>query len=147
MRLRDVQPIDIDTYTRIRCDPAMMAELGGPQPQSKIHDMVHRHARDTKAGTTLICMIIPADAPHEVAGTVPLTGDKQRAEIGWAVLPEFQGRGLAKQAVRLLLARAQEQGWHQVNAFPAVTNSASNAVCRATVRGQILPHQPLAARR
>ena len=54
------------------------------------------------------------------------------SEIGWMVLPEFQGRGIATTAVRMLLALAGEQErWGLVHAFPAVTNAASNAVCRS----------------
>ena len=30
MKPRDVEPGDVDAYLRMRCDPAMMAELGGP---------------------------------------------------------------------------------------------------------------------
>jgi RimJ/RimL family protein N-acetyltransferase len=48
------------------------------------------------------------------------------------VLPEFQGRGLAKRAVRALLERARDDGrWGVVHAFPGVTNAASNALCRS----------------
>jgi RimJ/RimL family protein N-acetyltransferase len=54
------------------------------------------------------------------------------SEIGWMVLPEFQGRGIATTAVRMLLALAGEQErWGLVHAFPAVTNAPSNAVCRS----------------
>ena len=30
MRLRDVELGDVAAYVRMRCDPVMMAELGGP---------------------------------------------------------------------------------------------------------------------
>jgi hypothetical protein len=30
VRLRDVELGDVDAYVRMRCDPVMMAELGGP---------------------------------------------------------------------------------------------------------------------
>ncbi|GAA2336225.1 hypothetical protein GCM10009854_10160 [Saccharopolyspora halophila] len=48
------------------------------------------------------------------------------------VLPEFQGRGFAKRATRMLLERARDDGrWGLVHAFPAVTNGPSNGICRA----------------
>jgi RimJ/RimL family protein N-acetyltransferase len=48
------------------------------------------------------------------------------------VLPEFQGRGLGKRAVRALLEKAREQRrWGVVHAFPAVANGASNGICRS----------------
>ncbi len=48
------------------------------------------------------------------------------------VLPEFQGRGLAKQAVALVLQRAKdERRWGLIHAFTDVRNVASNALCRS----------------
>jgi len=48
------------------------------------------------------------------------------------VLPEFQGRGLAKAAVRTLLRRARDEDrWGIVHAFPGITNTASNGICRS----------------
>jgi RimJ/RimL family protein N-acetyltransferase len=136
MWLRDVRVGDVEAYLRIRCDPAMMAELGGPQPRDGIEQMVRRHARDSRSGTALICMIVPGNDPTAVAGTVTLTTGEHDGEtlteMGWAVLPEFQGRGLAKAAVRLLLDRARAQGrWGLVHAFPGISNAGSNAVCRS----------------
>jgi len=52
-------------------------------------------------------------------------------EIGWAVLPAFQGRGLATAATALALDRAREEGSRRfVHAYPSVDNPASNALCR-----------------
>lgn len=42
MRLRDVQLGDVDAYVRMRCDPVMMADLGGPLPPEGIEDKVRR---------------------------------------------------------------------------------------------------------
>lgn len=52
-------------------------------------------------------------------------------EIGWAVLPSFQGRGIATSATAQLieLMRADRQR-RFVHAFPRVENTASNAICR-----------------
>jgi RimJ/RimL family protein N-acetyltransferase len=52
-------------------------------------------------------------------------------EMGWFVLPEFQGRGVAtaatKQVIELL---AKLRGHKLVFAFPSVDNHPSNAICR-----------------
>jgi RimJ/RimL family protein N-acetyltransferase len=107
VRLRDVEPGDVDAYVRMRCDPMMTAELGGPQPRDGIEAKVARDAREAAQDTTWIKMIVPDEAePGVVAGSVTLwshddDGDPI-SEIGWMVLPEFQGRGLAKAAVRTL---------------------------------------------
>ena len=52
-------------------------------------------------------------------------------EIGWGVLPAYQGRGIAARATALALDRAGSDGRHRyVHAFPSVENAASNAICR-----------------
>jgi RimJ/RimL family protein N-acetyltransferase len=137
MLLRDVEPGDVAAYIRMRCDPVMMAELGGPQPRDGIADKVRRDAAEAAAGTSLIKMIVPDPAePAVVAGSVALwshdDSGTELSEIGWMVLPEFQGRGFGKRAVRAVLELAREQDrWGVVHAFPAVTNTASNALCRS----------------
>lgn len=137
MRLRDVQLGDVGAYVRMRCDPVMMAELGGALPREGIEEKVRRDTEDAAAGTAWIKMIIPDDAqPGVVAGSVALWRSDHNggpmAEIGWMVLPEFQGRGVAKWAVRTLLSMARDDGrWGPINAFPAVTNGPSNGICRS----------------
>jgi hypothetical protein len=111
--LRNVELTDVDAYVRMRCDPAMMTELGGPLPREGIEDKVARDAAEGAAGSSLIKMIVPGGAaPGVVAGSVVMwqhdEGDGARlSEIGWMVLPEFQGRGIAKrQSARCFSWRA-----------------------------------------
>jgi RimJ/RimL family protein N-acetyltransferase len=136
--LRDVEPGDVDAYVRMRCDPAMMAELGGPLPRDGIEAKVATDVRKTRTDDYWVSMIVPdAAAPEVVAGSVTLWShedgeDAGLSEIGWMVLPEFQGQGYAKRAVRALLERARDDGrWGVVHAFPGLTNAASNALCRS----------------
>jgi RimJ/RimL family protein N-acetyltransferase len=138
MELRDVEPGDVDAYVRMRCDPTMMAELGGPLPREGIAAKVDTDVRKTRADEYWVSMIVPDEAQRgTVAGTVSLWSHDQGdeaglSEIGWMVLPEYQGHGLAKRAVRALLERARDDGrWGVVHAFPGVTNAASNALCRS----------------
>lgn len=141
MRLRDVELGDLDVYVRMRCDPAMMAELGGPLPREGIEAKVCRDVETVAADLEWIKMIVlDEDGSEAVAGTVALWSHKEddgeKAEIisetGWMVLPEFQGRGLAKRAVRELLTLARDDGrWGLVHAFPGVTNGPSNGICRS----------------
>ena len=45
--------------------------------------------------------------------------------------PEYQGRGIAVAAVRVVAARAAAEGTRRyLHAYPSVENGASNAVCR-----------------
>jgi RimJ/RimL family protein N-acetyltransferase len=51
-------------------------------------------------------------------------------EIGWSVLPAFQGRGVASAGAAAVLALARDE--HQprdVHAFPSVENEPSNGIC------------------
>jgi RimJ/RimL family protein N-acetyltransferase len=137
VRLRDVEPVDVGAYVRMRCDPVMMAELGGPVPREGVAAKVARDVEQAAADAAWIKMIIPDESvPGVVAGSVTLWSHEDAgtamSEMGWMVLPEFQGRGIATTAVRMLLALAREQDrWGLVHAFPATTNIPSNAVCRS----------------
>jgi RimJ/RimL family protein N-acetyltransferase len=138
LRLRDVDLGDANAYVRMLCDPVMMAELGGPLPREDIKDRIARDVQLAAADDAWVKMIVPDEtAPEVVAGTLALwshEGDDGEpfTETGWMVLPEFQGRGLAKRAVRVLLERAREDGrWGLVHAFPATTNGPSNGICRS----------------
>ncbi|OZV82556.1 GNAT family N-acetyltransferase [Micromonospora echinospora] len=157
MRLRDVEVDDVEAYVRMRCDPAMTAHLGGPFPRDRVEAQVARDVELATGGTSLIKMIVVDSPgagtvagtvtllPHEVdgepgagtvAGTVTLSphevDGEPGAEIGWMVLPEHQGRGLARRAVRSLLdLAASDDRWGVVHAFPDVGNVPSNGICRA----------------
>jgi RimJ/RimL family protein N-acetyltransferase len=137
VRLRDVELGDVGAYVRMRCDTVMMAELGGPLPREGIEDKVARDVQTAAEGTDWIKMIVPDKAaPEVVAGSVALWSYEEDgepiSEIGWMVLPEFQGGGLGKRAVRMLLELARDEDrWGLVHAFPATTNAPSNGICRS----------------
>jgi Acetyltransferases, including N-acetylases of ribosomal proteins len=137
MRLRDVELGDVEAYVRMRCDPVMMAELGGPLPRDGIEAKVRSDVDAAAADTAWMKMIVPDEsAPEQVAGAVCIWSHEEHgdvlSEVGWMVLPEFQGRGLAKQAVRMLLEQAREAGrWGKVHAFPGTSNGPSNGICRS----------------
>lgn len=138
MRLRNVVVGDVETYVRMRCDPVMMDGLGGPLPREGIEDKVRRDVEAAAADRDWVRMIVPDEAaPAEVAGTVTLWSHEDDdgeliSEIGWMVLPEYQGRGFGKRATTALLAEAREDGrWGMVHATPAVTNGPSNGICRS----------------
>jgi RimJ/RimL family protein N-acetyltransferase len=136
--LRDVRSGDVEAFVRMECEPAMMAELGGPLPRDEVEVRFATRVRRTQADEYWVSVIVPdAAAPDVVAGNVSLWShpDGEGAglsEIGWMVLPEFQGQGYAKRAVRAVLERARTDGrWGVVHAFPGITNAASNALCRS----------------
>jgi RimJ/RimL family protein N-acetyltransferase len=135
MELRNLTKDDLWLYEAIHCDPMMMAELGGPLPTQGMWGKLQRDVADVEADTVWVLVIVPDGNAGTAAGTVSVWDHKWRgetiSEIGWMVLPKFQGEGLGSQAVRLVLDRARSTGrWDVLHAFPAVTNAASNAMCR-----------------
>jgi RimJ/RimL family protein N-acetyltransferase len=107
----------------------MTEHLGGPESPEKIAE---RHERYLKAESGLFKVV---DETGESAGWVgywPRTWRDQNVyEIGWAVLPAFQGRGIAGAATAQALDAARAEGKHRfVHAFPSVENAPSNAICR-----------------
>jgi RimJ/RimL family protein N-acetyltransferase len=52
-------------------------------------------------------------------------------ETGWAIVPEFQGRGFASAAATLLIQNLRPVAVHRfLHAFPSPDNAPSNAICR-----------------
>src|SRR5919109_3598566 len=128
---------DLPLYEQLLTDPAMMAELGGPRPREGLREKLQGIVSEVADGETWYSVIVPGRDAGEAAGTVCVWHHQQDGEpineIGWMVLPEFQGRGLATAAVRSILERAGAEGrWGLIHAFPGVTNGPSNAVCRKT---------------
>lgn len=116
----------------VETDPTMMKELGGPMPKEEVPRI---HARRLGAIARGAWYYKVVDDEGATAGAIGIWRTTwQRTEIsesGWTILPAFQGRGVATEALRLLLGRARDDGrWGPIHAFPAVTNAPSNALCR-----------------
>jgi RimJ/RimL family protein N-acetyltransferase len=117
----------------IECDPVMMRELGGAVDREEI-PRIHRMRVETVSRGEWWFAIVP-DPPGSPAGTIGIWESKFREqpihEIGWMVLPEFQGRGIASEALRMIVERARsDPRFDRIHAFPAVSNDPSNALCR-----------------
>ena len=111
-------------------DPAMMEHLGGPESAEKIAERQGRYERPDSGMFKIVDV-----ASGQGVGSVGFWERDWRGrtvyEVGWSVIPAFQGRGIAVAATSLVLARARENGAHRfVHAFPAVDNPPSNAICR-----------------
>ncbi len=135
MKLRNLSKADLWLYEAIHCDPAMMEHVGGPLPREGLAEKLVRDVASVEADTSWILVIVPDEDPSTAAGTVAVwehvmdTGTVN--EIGWMVLPAFQGRGLGSEAVRAVLERARAEGrWSPLHAFPPVANARTNAMCR-----------------
>jgi RimJ/RimL family protein N-acetyltransferase len=119
---------------RLLGDPRMTEHLGGPESKEKIAERQARYERAVDSDTTRLFKVVD-EATGEAAGWVGYWErewrEQQVFEIGWAVLPEFQGRGIAGRATALAIDDARSAGKHRyVHAFPSVDNAPSNAICR-----------------
>jgi RimJ/RimL family protein N-acetyltransferase len=119
---------DLPLLQQLVGDPAMMEHLGGPERPEKIAERQGRYEQPGSGMFKILC-------GGEGCGSVGFWEREWRGrtvyEVGWSVIPSFQGRGIAVAATTMVLARARESGEHRfVHAFPAVDNPASNAICR-----------------
>jgi RimJ/RimL family protein N-acetyltransferase len=134
MGLRNLSNDDIALYEALN-EPAMMEHLGGPVPFEGMAEKLLRDAEATEADRYWVLVIVSDDEPGVDIGTVSIwdhvwNGERIN-EIGWMVLPAYQGRGIGSAAVREALDRARSTGrWDMLHAFPPVANPRSNAMCR-----------------
>ncbi|MBL1109982.1 GNAT family N-acetyltransferase [Streptomyces sp. 5-8] len=107
----------------------MTEHLGGPETAEQLR---RRHERYLSLADGRMFLVVLDD---QVVGSVGYWtrewNGEQVYETGYGILPEYQGRGFAAEALRLCAQRAARDGSHAwLHAFPSVHHEASNAVCR-----------------
>jgi len=112
----------------------MMLHLGGPETPEKIVERFGRYLRLGNADKDRMFKIVD-DTTGEAVGSVghwdKTWRGEQIYEVGWSVLTQFQGRGIAGCATEQVIALARSDGRHRfVHAFPSIENGASNSICR-----------------
>jgi RimJ/RimL family protein N-acetyltransferase len=118
----------------LELDPDVMRELGGPRPKEELPPVHERRVAANVDGDGWWLKVVPGpgDEPAGAIGIWP--SEFQGAatyEVGWMLLPAFQGRGLASAALAILIDRARADGrFDTIHAFPGVSNGPSNALCR-----------------
>lgn len=111
-------------------DPAMMAHLGGPESPEKIAERQGRYAAEG-SGMFKIVDLATGTAVGSVGYWERAWRDEEVYEVGWSVIPAFQGRGVAAAATAQLLALAGAKGTRRyAHAYPSVDNAPSNGLCR-----------------
>jgi len=125
---------DLPLLRRTLGDPEMTRHLGGPENEEKLRDRQLRFERLADSGEGHMFKIVDA-ATGEGVGSVGYWQRDWRGqdvyEIGWMVLPEHQGRGIAAAATRQAIDHARTHGTRRtIHAFPGVDNAPSNAICR-----------------
>jgi RimJ/RimL family protein N-acetyltransferase len=121
---------DLPLLEKALGDPQMMEHLGGPESPEKI---ARRQAGYERQGTGQFKIV--DEATGEAVGWVGywerMWRGEQVYEIGWSVIPAFQGRGIGGSATAQAIAIARSGRKHRfLHAYPSVDNAPSNAICR-----------------
>jgi RimJ/RimL family protein N-acetyltransferase len=123
---------DLRLLERLMGDPRMTEHLGGPENPGKLRERQGRYEQ-LEGGDRMFKIIETAtgDAVGSVGFWTKEWRDEQVYEIGWMVVPEFQGRGIAVAATRQAIDLATQDAKHRfMHAFPNLDNAPSNAICR-----------------
>jgi len=134
MRLVPMTADDEDLAVRLECDPEMMLHAGGPRPESDVRS-AHKRRLDLMGKGEAHMYKILADHCEDVLGAIGIWKTHWKGprnwEMGWFVLPQHQGRGVATEAARLVLSQARsDPEIRHIHAYPTVANAASNAIAR-----------------
>ncbi len=134
MRIEPWGEGDFALLKKLLGDPAMTKHLGGPESEEQLAKRQARYERLTEEGKGRMFKIVH-QSTSEAVGAVGYWESthhgKQIYEIGWSVIPAFQGRDIANVATAQAIVMAKSDGKHRfLHAFPSVDNSPSNALCR-----------------
>ncbi|MEQ6896474.1 GNAT family N-acetyltransferase [Microbacterium sp. KR10-403] len=112
--------------------PEMTRYIGGPEPPEKLVERNERYLRLSASGEAEMYRIEVDGEPAGGIGFWVVDHEGTPAyETGWNTLPEFQGRGVAREALRQLIPRVVARGDRALLvAYPGQDNPGSNALCR-----------------
>lgn len=125
---------DLELLQRLLGDPEMTVHLGGPETEEQILRRHQRYLRLLDSDTDRMFKIVWGPEAEKV-GSVGYWRkswrDQSVYEMGWLVLPAYQGQGIATKAAAAVIEHARREAKYQfMHAFPSVSNAASNAICR-----------------
>jgi RimJ/RimL family protein N-acetyltransferase len=123
---------DLPLLERLMGDPRMTEHLGGPENPGKLRERQGRYEQ-LEGGDRMFKIIdtTTGDAVGSVGFWTKEWRNEQVYEIGWMVVPESQGRGIAAVATKQAIVLATQAAEHRfMHAFPNLDNAPSNAICR-----------------
>jgi RimJ/RimL family protein N-acetyltransferase len=125
---------DLRLLVRLVGDAGMMRHLGGREMPDQIAARHQRYLQVGPAGTGRMFKIVDDESAAAVGsvGYWPRQWQGEQVyETGWAVLPQYQGRGIASAATAQVIELARAEHTHRyIHAFPSIDNRPSNAICR-----------------
>lgn len=138
---------DADLPVLFASNTSQMTEfLGGPESEAQVLHRHERYVRGWDVGMPRMFAIFEDGgdpASYEALGGIGWWhtewNGRPAYETGWSVLPHAQGRGVAKDALALVVEDVRRHGLtlpdstlvRPLVAFPNAANAASNAVCRS----------------
>jgi RimJ/RimL family protein N-acetyltransferase len=125
---------DLSLLERLLGDPEMTKHIGGPETHEQLLKRHRRYVGIVEANSN-VARVYKVTKNSEAAGWVGYWEmswqDQPAYEIGWSVLPAYQGQGVAGKATFEALAKARSERKHRfIHAFPSITNAPSNAICK-----------------
>jgi RimJ/RimL family protein N-acetyltransferase len=125
---------DLPLLEKLLGDPEMMTHLGGPETPEQILRRHQRYVRLPESGTDHMFKILwgpDAEGVGNVGYWRKTWREQPVYEMGWLVLPAYQGQGIATKAAAAVIKHARREPKYQfMHAFPSVENAASNAICQ-----------------
>jgi RimJ/RimL family protein N-acetyltransferase len=125
---------DLPLLQKLLGNAEMMEHLGGPESQEQILRRHQRYLHLPRSGTDHMFKVVwgPDEAGVGSVGYWRKTWREQGVyEMGWLILPGYQGRGIATKAAAAAIEHARRAPTYRfMHAFPSVGNAASNAICR-----------------
>lgn len=125
---------DLPLLQNLLGDPDMMTHLGGPETQEQILRRHQRYTHLPQHGTDHMFKVVWVPTGEGVGnvGYWRKTWREQSVyEMGWLILPGYQGKGIATKAAAAVIEHARRKPKYRfMHAFPSVENAASNAICR-----------------
>jgi RimJ/RimL family protein N-acetyltransferase len=122
---------DLPLLERLMGDRRMTEHLGGPESPDKLRERQGRYER-LEGGDRMFKIVELASGAGvgSVGFWTKEWRDERVYEVGWMVVPEFQGRGIAMAATAQVIELAKLDDKHRfMHAFPNVGNAPSNAIC------------------
>lgn len=112
--------------------PEQKKYLGGPESRERLIKRNRDYAAIVRPGDTRMLRIDYLGEPAGSIGYWEKDWQGERVyETGWAVMPQFQGKGIAGDATAALIVILRNEARHRfLHAFPSPENLPSNAICR-----------------
>ncbi|MFT4167056.1 MAG: GNAT family N-acetyltransferase [Microlunatus sp.] len=127
---RPTRESDLLFFQQLWSDPRVMAYLGSPRSPEATRSALEQSTRMWREHGFGRWIVFDAEEP---VGTVKLAPvgihDREEVELGYALAPQFWGRGYAAEAAAAVLGFARETAnLDEIVAFALVGNTASIAV-------------------